>query len=127
MDLKLLESILQKCWSKETCYPPIQKNWSPKNPALGQCAVTALVIQDYLGGDLLYCKHIHHYWNRLPDGKVIDLTKQQFPKGTKICLDEIRTREYTLKSKIAKKVKTQERYEILKKRVLNLLKEKSNK
>jgi hypothetical protein len=43
--------------------------------------MTALVVQDILGGDLILAEvHVagaqvgHHYWNRLPDGSDVDLT-----------------------------------------------------
>ncbi len=47
--------------------------------------MTALVVQDVLGGDLILgevqvegVKVGHHYWNRLPDGNVVDFTADQF-------------------------------------------------
>jgi len=47
--------------------------------------MTALVVQDGLGGDLILAEvHVggtqigHHYWNRLPDGTDLDLTADQF-------------------------------------------------
>ena len=51
--------------------------------------MTALVVQDLLGGDLL-CAEVHwldgrrqgvHYWNRLPAGVDVDLTREQFGAG----------------------------------------------
>jgi hypothetical protein len=120
INLKTLELALQKSWSKETSYPPLQKKWTYKNPSLGQCAITALVVQDYFGGDLLYCKHNHHYWNRLPDGKEVDFTREQF-QDVIICFDEIKLREYVLEGKSAKNAKTLERYRILKQRVSKFL------
>lgn len=41
-------------WSQKTCYPPDQDQWSEKNPSLGQCAVTALLVQDLVGGNILF-------------------------------------------------------------------------
>lgn len=47
--------------------------------------MTALVVQDILGGDLILAEvHVggvqigHHYWNRLADGSDVDLTSDQF-------------------------------------------------
>jgi hypothetical protein len=117
MEIALLERIINESWDKNTCYPPLSDEWNAQNPALGQCAVTALVVQDYLGGELLYCRHNYHYWNRLPDKEEIDFTKEQFPKGTIICLDEIRLREHILNSQAANESKTPVRYFILKMRV----------
>lgn len=65
-------------WGQNTSADP--DNWTPENPAWGQCAVTALLVQDLLGGDLLRTTNagISHYWNRLPDGVELDLTRGQF-------------------------------------------------
>ena len=115
--IKLIESAFQKSWSKETCYPKLQKKWSPQNPALGQCAISALIIQDYFGGDLLYCKHLKHFWNKLPNGQEIDLTKSQFPDNTKICVDKVITGEPTPEYKHNSKSLTLERYAKLKRMV----------
>lgn len=57
-------------------------DWSFDCPSMNQCCVTALVVQDYLGGKLLKCKTKNgdiHYWNRLPDGSELDFTADQFP------------------------------------------------
>jgi hypothetical protein len=47
--------------------------------------MTALVVQDVLGGDLILgevqvegVKVGNHYWNRLADGTEVDLTAEQF-------------------------------------------------
>jgi len=124
MDINLLESILKKSWSKKTCHPAIRKDWTLENPAIGQCAITALIVHDYFGGELLYCKHHHHYWNRLPDNNEIDLTRCQFPKDIKICIDEVKQRGFNLKNKYDKEAKTLKRYKILKRQVENILKQK---
>ena len=47
-----------------------------------------MVVQDFLGGDLLVGDVLSgverlgvHYWNRLEDGEVLDLTSGQFVEG----------------------------------------------
>nr|MBA4404890.1 hypothetical protein [Nanoarchaeum sp.] len=117
MELSDLVSAISSSWGKDTCYPGSADKWTESNPYHGQCAITALVVQDYLGGEILSCSHAHHYWNRLTNGQEVDLTKEQFPAGTQICLDEIKTREYILDSPSAIKATTPERYLLLKKRV----------
>lgn len=98
MNLETLKTLLQKSWSAETA----QGNWDTNNPAIGQCAITALIVQDYFGGELLRCKTKHgksHYWNRLPDGIEQDLTESQFEAGFDAPIKndyQIRTREYVL-------------------------------
>lgn len=62
--------------------------WQPENPAKGQCGVTALVVNDLLGGDLVRGEVYvagqwsdYHWWNRLESGVEIDLTREQFRRG----------------------------------------------
>ncbi len=83
MDLATLESALRKAWTKDTCYPPIATEWTSERPAFGQCYVTALIVQDYLGGDIIQLSFFDgkgHFWNRI-NGKDIDLTASQFDQG----------------------------------------------
>ena len=73
---ELLDAVRQS-WSQETA----MGKWENSNPSLNQCAVTALVVQDYLDGKLLRCETIlgnSHYWNLLPSSTEIDLTAEQF-------------------------------------------------
>ena len=84
-----LESVIRASWSEQTCDPVDLPTWSRANPASGQCAVTALVVQDLLGGDLLIAEVDNadgsrqgvHYWNRLGEGVELDLTREQFRRG----------------------------------------------
>ena len=89
-----LTQAVRQAWSRETSADP--KGWSPQNPAWGQCAVTALVIQDYFGGTLLRGEvgQISHYWNVLPSGKELDLTRSQFGVDASVACVEPRTRDY---------------------------------
>ena len=47
MNLLDLEKALKKSWCKETSYCP--NEWNELNPSLGQCAITALIVNDYFG------------------------------------------------------------------------------
>lgn len=78
-------------WGPDTCYPNMSAQWTAENPARDQCGMTALVVQDILGGDLVLAEvHEHgekvgnHYWNRLPDGTDVDLTADQFLPGEEV-------------------------------------------
>jgi len=53
--------------------------WRPDNPACGQCSVTALVLQDFLGGEILKTsvEGQWHFYNRVA-GQRLDLTDTQF-------------------------------------------------
>jgi len=78
MTLEELRRILEKAWSEDTAGGD---RWDPKHPSLNQCAVTALVVQDFFGGELLRCAMTNgdsHYWNMLPTGQEADLTMDQF-------------------------------------------------
>jgi hypothetical protein len=84
-----IDALLRSCWSHETCDPVDQADWSEAEPARGHCAVTALVLQDLFGGELLVAEVRHqdgtrqgvHYWNRLGVGLEVDLTRSQFVQG----------------------------------------------
>lgn len=101
-DVEQLRAALACCWSAETSDNP--SRWSVDRSTLGQCAVTALVVQDIFGGDLLRCicevpgavHRVSHYANKLTDGRKIDLTLEQFPPGTMFSQGKIRTRQYVL-------------------------------
>jgi hypothetical protein len=94
--MRALPAMFQECWSRETSYDP--EKWTPENPTHGQCAITALVIQDLLGGDLLRAKvnGAEHYWNRLPDSRELDLTRNQFGSALTITAPDRVSREYVL-------------------------------
>ena len=69
-----IQKVLINCWSSET-----SSKWTESNPALGQCSVTALVIQDFYGGRLLKSKinNDWHFYNEI-DGTIYDFTASQF-------------------------------------------------
>ncbi|MGB9376093.1 MAG: hypothetical protein WCB04_01110 [Mycobacteriales bacterium] len=81
-----IEAALRTSWSAETCDPADVVDWSPQRPDRGQCGVTALVLNDLLGGHLMIADAIRadgsrqgvHYWNVLADGSEVDLTRGQF-------------------------------------------------
>jgi hypothetical protein len=114
----MLHGAIQGAWSVDTSADPA--GWSEDNPAWGQCAVTALVVQDLLGGELLRAEvncprgKFSHYWNRV-DGGEIDLTHGQFGSGFWYFSDGVivREREYVLSF-----APTLERYLLLKASVL---------
>jgi hypothetical protein len=77
MDVNTLLDALYASWGEDTAY---NGHWEESLPETGQCAVTALVVQDFLGGDVVRVKagHTSHYFNILPDGARVDLTAGQF-------------------------------------------------
>lgn len=122
--LEDLRKALEKSWSKKTAYKykkGILYLLNTNQSSLGQCCVTALIVQDYFGGQLktALIKIIGwHTWNQLPGGLEIDLTKSQFSKDVIIPPGKIRAREYFLSYP-----DTVKRYKILKRRVEKYLKE----
>lgn len=76
-DVRSASNAIRDCWSDRTS---AIVDWSPADASRGQCAVTALLIQDLFGGSLLRAvvSGESHYWNRLPDGTELDLTREQF-------------------------------------------------
>ena len=105
--------ILELSWNKETCTPSMQDSWNENNKAIGQCAVTALIVNDFLGGKIMrcMCETGSHYYNVINDN-VIDLTASQFETKPNYVDGEKRTREYLLSNE-----DTQKRYLLLLKTV----------
>jgi hypothetical protein len=73
-DVIRLVELLARCWSRDT-----SSGWSPEAPARGQCSVTALVLQDHFGGEILKSPvgASCHFYNRI-GGLRLDATGGQF-------------------------------------------------
>ena len=90
-----LERAVRASWSALTAEHP--QRWTPENPAYLQCSATARLVRDLLGGDVLIAPVSRggvrcgfHAWNRLPNGKELDLTRDQFIAGELIGAPESR-------------------------------------
>ena len=71
---------LLNVWCAETCAPRMRQDWSPENPTLGQCSVTAFLAQDLFGGRVYGIplkEGGFHCYNDV-NGCVFDLTSEQF-------------------------------------------------
>jgi hypothetical protein len=75
-DPDAVQSALRKAWSLST-----SSQWTADNPAAGQCNVTALLIHELFGGDLLKTPLPagDHFYNRIED-KRYDFTACQFDR-----------------------------------------------
>ena len=72
--------LLSGIWCADTCAPRMRDGWTPENRTLGQCSITAFLMQDIYGSKV--------YGVPLPDGnthcfnaaggRVFDLTSEQF-------------------------------------------------
>lgn len=77
-----LTAAIAQSWSAETTSMPDE--WSPDNPARGQCTPTSLIVQDYLGGDLerlvtSYRGNRETHYRNIVDGQVVDCVRSQYP------------------------------------------------
>ena len=75
-----LYDILLQLWSAESCAPRLREQWSTQNPTLGQCSITAFLVQDLFGGrvyGILRPGGNYHCYNVIGDHK-FDLTSEQF-------------------------------------------------
>lgn len=107
---------LRKAWCKETAYHKDAHNWSLENPALGQCAISSLLFNEYFGGEIFSGvseNGIWHYWNK--KYVIIDLTKSQFKE--KLKFKNIRKWD---RDELLKTGDVLERYTLLKNRFLSL-------
>lgn len=73
-DERRVRTALMRAWSLDTAV-----QWTAENPASGQCNVTAAVIYDLFGGEILRTRlpSVWHYYNRIA-GVRVDLTDSQF-------------------------------------------------
>ncbi len=99
-------------WCAETCAPRLREQWCPENKTLGQCSITAFLVQDHFGGKVLGIPRAngnYHCFNAVGDC-VFDLTSEQF--GDEV-LDYTDCQEQSREVHFAKKEKRL-RYEYLK-------------
>ncbi|WP_045223789.1 YunG family protein [Methyloterricola oryzae] len=74
---QIIRRALEKSWSADTsvCFSPTAA------PSYGQCAQTAIVVQEYLGGEILRTTGWHgrgnHFYNSVA-GERVDFTADQF-------------------------------------------------
>ena len=79
-DSKALYDILSDIWCSETCAPRMRDEWTKENKTLGQCSITAFLVQDIFGGKVYGVPRSggnFHCYNEV-DGRTFDLTSEQF-------------------------------------------------
>ena len=114
-----LYNALKPLWCADTCAPRMRERWSEDNPTLGQCSITAFLVQDIFGGQVygVPLKDGGFHCFNVVDGRRFDLTSQQFGDGKLIydgCPEQFREVHFAKEEKRA-------RYEKLK----GMLKEKT--
>ena len=104
-DRQQVVKAIRESWSKATSGNPDE--WTPDNPARGQCDASSFVFWELFGGDLVLAEVFvdgqrteHHYWNRI-DGEDIDLTGEQFTNG-----EDVREKQVVPNHQIHEKIPT---------------------
>lgn len=111
--------LLSDIWSADTCAPRMRDRWSPDNRTLGQCSITAFLVQDMFGGKV-YGVPLEdgnfHCFNDV-GGCVFDLTSEQFG-SEKLdysgCPEQLREVHFAKAEKLG-------RYEMLKARLYEIM------
>jgi hypothetical protein len=95
--LSEIEKAIRASWGLDTAEE--DDGWTPENPSRGQCDITALLVHDIFGGEILAAGIFRlgervesHMWNRLPGGMELDLTRDQFKNGELLGEPTVRTR-----------------------------------
>ena len=117
-----LYDALSDIWCEYTCAPRLRKDWTPANKTLGQCSITAFLVQDIFGGEvygILRPGGNYHCYN-VVDGKKFDLTSEQFGDEV-LCYEDnpVQLREVHF-AKEEKRL----RYEYLKEKLLEITSDK---
>ena len=110
----LYDALSDGLWRAETCAPRMRDRWSVENKTLGQCSITAFIVQDLFGGEVYGIPRqggTFHCYN-VVYGRRFDLTSEQFGDEVKeLVYDDnyLQTREIHFA-----KAEKKERYELLK-------------
>ena len=79
-DQRHLYDLMNDIWSIDSCAPRYRKEWSKENKTVGQCSITAFLVQDIFGG-LVYGVPLpeggYHCFNNV-NGVIFDITSEQF-------------------------------------------------
>ncbi len=113
----VLYDLLKELWCADTCAPRMRQSWSESNPTLGQCSITAFLVQDIFGGKvygILRPGGNYHCYNVIGDS-CFDLTSEQFGEEAKELCYEGNPEQFR-QVHFAKEEKRQ-RYELLKERL----------
>ena len=107
---------LLNLWCAETCAPRMRQDWSGQNPTLGQCSITAFLMQDLYGGKV-YGVPLgdgnFHCFNVVGDC-AFDLTSEQFGEtrlNYENCIEQFRDDHF-------RKEEKRLRYELLREKLL---------
>ena len=114
--------VLSDVWRAGTCAPRMRDRWTPDNKTLGQCSITAFLMQDIYGGKV-YGVPLgdgnYHCFNVVGDC-VFDLTSEQF--GDTVldysdCPEQLREEHF-------KKAEKRQRYDYLRSEFISKIAQK---
>ena len=117
--LDLFDVLNDGLWRIETCAPRLRPGWSENNRTLGQCSITAFLLQDLYGGQVCGVPlgdGNYHCFNAV-DGCVFDLTSEQFGEKQldySDCVEQSRAVHFAKEEK-------QQRYNDLRQKLLERL------
>lgn len=81
MNYNKLNTVIYSSCTKETCYPRYYGEWTIKAPLMGHSDLAALIINEYLGGDIIKLEmpdyDLPHYFNYVNE-EYLDSTRGQF-------------------------------------------------
>ena len=106
-----LYDMLSNIWCKYSCSPRLRDKWNKDNRALGQCSITAFIVQDIFGGKVYGFKlkdGNYHCYNVIDD-YVLDLTSEGFGNSYEYLIENEQSRDAHFKNK-----EKYERYSFLK-------------
>ena len=110
---------LERVWCADTCAPRLRDGWTPANKTLGQCSITAFLVQDIFGGEVYGMRTDNggmHCYNRV-DGIVFDLTSEQFGEKAKDLIYDCTLAQDREAAHHFAKAEKRQRYEYLKSRL----------
>lgn len=104
MKIEELKQLLNLVWNYKICSPRLNDDSNKEKSLIEQGVIISLIVNDFFGGKIMRCMAPfgNHYYN-LIDGKIIDLTIEQFLDEKPKYEDGLEiTREYLLSNEDTK-------------------------
>lgn len=114
-----LRHFLYSSYQRDTAYSSCADEWSYSNPTRGHCAIAAMLVSEYFGGNIQRGynakKGEWHYWNVIDD-VVYDFTRDQY-KDDSISFQDVQSVSFAT---LFENRDTRRRYELLKERLIHI-------
>ena len=85
-----LYDALTHVWCEYTCAPRLRKDWSEDNITLGQCSITAFLVQDIFGGSEQFDDEILDYSDNPEQFREVHFAKEEKRLRYEYLKDELR-------------------------------------